>query len=315
MCRKTWRIRHKKVGRKHNRVFQKSVIDYLSQCSLSSYRLSRIKLISEDKLNNRLTQSRDLFLSKIRWSTLPRKAPLVVVADAMMQTINHKIYCIYLILVKKPQEHRAIIVKPLILPGLESQPGWKRAFDKIPPFTLNSIEAIVCDGHIGLVNYARRRNWIIQRCHFHILAAIQGRRSKSGYSRHQDIGKIIYQAVYQIIHNQYMKKVDLLSQLFQLEHISQNTHSKGLARILRGFITNHSDYLSYVNYPKLNLPTTTNAAESTISGMRNLLYRAKGFRTLKSLELWIFALLKYKKSVSCNGHLPTKFLRSAFVIA
>lgn len=299
-CHKTWRIRQKKTGRKKKRVQANLAASFLENQRLSSYSLAVKSRKSEDVLNRQLKKSLDKFLLDNSYPKLPTKRPLVVIADAMIQQIENKIHTVYFILVKTPMTKEAVIAPPYFEEGKESCIGWKNAFVSLPEPVLKSIQAIVSDGHLGLRSLALRNDWLMQRCQFHLLASLQGRRSKSKFSRHREVGEAVFNLVKNIINN---KNEEALSDsICQLKEIRKHTSSPGLSRLLRGFIKAHKQFRTFIDYPELNLPRTSNSAESMVGCVRNLLRRTKGFRSIRSLKLWIEGLIKCKKCIVCNGY-------------
>ena len=213
----------------------------------------------------------------------------------------------YFILIRRILEDKAVIAKPYIKEGGESWLGWQETFAKLPSATLGSICALVCDGHPGLASVAKRSSWFIQRCNFHAIARMQGRRSRWTRSRHQKMGEVLYQLMNVVLTNPDEEIV--LDSVHRLWEISQQTSSKQLKHYLSGFTRNYWEYRTYLQYPQFHLPRTTNSAESLIGSVRKLGHRAHGFRTIKSFVLWMHALLKNKNCATCNGYSPTKLLR------
>lgn len=298
-CGKTWRVRKCKTGRKCKRVSGSLVLHYLHHEMPSLYAKARMQGVSDDLLRNHLSKSLTTFTNQTEWPVLPRQKPLIVLADAMVQYLEHSWYTFYFIFIKKPQDNQAWIVQPYIKKGTETASGWQNAFKQLPPKTKEAIVAIVCDGHYGLTSMANREGWIIQRCHFHLIARLQSRRSKWNLSRHYEEGIMLYGLVSRVLNESSI--VDIEPALEQLKTIKDNTQTKELKTILGGFIKNYQDYRSYLVYPNLNLPKTNNACESLIGSIRGLLHRARGFRTLPSLIKWIIVLLKDKQKITCNG--------------
>jgi len=69
------------------------------------------------------------------------------------------------------------------------------------------------------------------------------------------------------------------------------------------FLRTLDDFRGYIRYPSFNLPTTTNAVEST----GKLIRRATGTaRTPQSVLLRATAFLRLKKYIICNGKFSTK---------
>jgi len=306
-CKKTWRIRKKKRGRKLMRINTNLFKKYLNQETPSLYALARIsKRQSDDKLQRRVKQGLKLFLKKTNWPKLPKDEKLVALADAMIATINKKVFAFYFILLKTPNSNKAVITKPYIKEGTESWLGWQEAFDYLPKGVLASIRALVSDGHIGLLSATKQHQWIIQRCNFHLIAKIQGRRSRWARSRHQALGERLYQLVNKVLTEP--KRMNILDDLNELNTIGINASGQ-LKKYLSGFINNYREYRTYLRYPKLNLPRTNNSVETLIGGIRRLCSKARGFRTIESMTLWAHAYLKNKKMATCNGYSPTKLIR------
>ena len=300
VCRKTWRIRQKKTGRKKKRVQANLAASFLINQRLSCYSLSAKLQKSEDVLNRNIKRSLSQFVLKTPYPKLPTKSPLVVIADAMAQRVENKIYTAYFILVKAPASKKATIAPPYFEEGKESCAGWKNAFGNLPKPVFKVIAAIVSDGHLGLRSLALRNDWLMQRCQFHLLASLQGRRSKSKFSRHREVGEAIFALVKSIINDK--NEEDLWNSISRLKEIRAHTSSPGLSRLLRGFMKTHKQFRTFIDYPDLNLPRTSNTAESLIGCVRNLLRRTRGFRSIKSLELWVEGLIKCKKYIVCNGY-------------
>ena len=71
-----------------------------------------------------------------------------------------------------------------------------------------------------------------------------------------------------------------------------------LPPFFREFFERERDFRAYLIHPKLNLPKTTNAMESTGKLVRAATRTA---RTPESLKLRAIAFLRLKRSVVCNG--------------
>lgn len=298
-CKKTWRAYRRKRGRKKKREPISFLLKYLSHEIPSLHALAKSRRQSEDTLNRRLNRSLEHFLKTSQWPALPQGETLVAIADSMLHTLQDQVYTIYFILLKKPGAEKAIITQPLIRAGPEVPEGWYAAFQRLPKTALYQIKALVCDGHTGLTSIAKRQLWIIQRCHFHLICRLQNYRSKYTLSRHGKVGQEIYRLVKKIIDSP--EETNLAVWLSELESWGRLLNSRGLKAVISGFIRYYRDYRSYLDYPNLHLPKTTNAVESLISTVRNLCHRARGFRTLSSLTRWIAALLKNKRQMICNA--------------
>lgn len=299
-CHTTWRVRKKRRGRKRRRALSGQALKYLRHELPSLYARSRYRHLSLDKLKRHLRLSRDRFLTSTPWPALPFEPPLVAIADAMVQCVEGIWYTIYFILIRKAKDHTALIVAPYARKGMENYEGWQKAFVELPPGTAASIKAIVCDGRVGLLEYAHEKKWLIQRCHFHLLARLQGRRSRRRYSRHFEEGVRLYRLIGCVLTEP--QEATFQHSLVLIDAAAKTAPSKELRHILSGFVKHYRDYRTYLMYPHLRLPHTSNAVESVIGSIRALCHRARGFRTFHSLLQWIEAFLKSKKYFTCNGY-------------
>lgn len=304
LCKKTWRVRGKRRGRKKIRITTDPAIKYLKKERFSCYVSSRYSKLSRSSLQSRMTRSLQLLDKKLSWPKIPN-GPLIAIADCAYLKINQIYYTVYIFVLRPAQAEEGIICKPYFTEGNESWISWKQAYARLPQKARKSIRTLVCDGASGLISIAKRNNLILQRCHFHLIASFQGRCSRSRFSRQRNMGSYLYQRTLAVLRTQDKRVLE--KNLQDLRMFLLQTSSPQLKKALSGFIKNHNDYRSYLKYPEFNLPTTSNTAESVVSTIRDLLHRIKGTRTIVSAKLWITALLKHRQTVKCNGHLPTKF--------
>ncbi len=277
----------------------KALFKYLNSQngSLSEYAFSRNIQPSTFRAQLRLSLTK--FINKTSWLDIP-DGPLIAVADALNQIVKGETWTIHLILLRSISSTRAIITLPFVHQGTESGTnGWYEAFDILPYGVKNRIVALVCDGRSTLVYVAKKERWLLQRCHFHILWRIANYTRTGPLSRSRKIGLQVRSLVDIILTNP--DKIKTKRAVARLEALRKKLHSKGLQKVLAGFIKRRSDFRTYLLFPELNLPTTTNAAESLIGKIRNLQYRAKGFRSIDSLLKWVVALCKKQGFIVCEG--------------
>lgn len=303
ICKKTWRVWRKHRGRKKKRISNNFFVRYLKHEIPPLSAMARKYNLSEVILKNRLKRSRDVFLTKTLWPSLPKSKNLIIIADAMVIYTKEGWYTFYFILCKKIKDSEAIITPPNIIKGTETTMGWYETLDKfseIIKVKKANIKAIVCDGHRGFISYAKWNNILIQRCHFHLIARLQSRRSKWKHSQHREEGERIYKLVKEVLTNPNEKAI--VSILDELEEISWSNKSPEIRKTLAGFVNHYRDFRTYLYHPSLHLPTTSNTAESFIGCIKGLRHKARGFRTLDSFQKWICALIKHKKKIKCNGY-------------
>lgn len=297
-CGRTWRNRPKKPGRKAKRIAKSIVVGFLRHASGSSRGRAVRHKKSASTLQRDLIRSRDLYSRTASWPSVSEIDPLILIPDAKIIRLGERFCTIYCFLAKSPPTEYAVILPPFVIFGLESQSGWNAAFESLPASVLSRITAIVCDGHVGMINYAKRKEWIIQRCHFHILAAVHQRRSS--FSNPE--GRAIRSIILSVLSGQNIQE-----NLSKIRSKFSETKSVRYKEILRGFVLNHRYFLSYLEHPELNLPTTSNTAEVLIRNISDLLSRLRGVRTKSSLERWLESFVKFKKTIRCQGKYQPSF--------
>jgi len=258
-------------------------------------------------LQTKLQRSLETYVqkNKQKWKELlNHQTELIAVADAIWYRVKGKKYTIYNILLRPITSTEAVICPPIILPGHENIPGWQQAFDTLPKALKNPVIALVCDGAVSLVALAKIHNWIIQRCHFHLISAVQNYLTTGPRSAQRSYAFHVMQTVQELLKTNSPKT--LLPLLTKVSKIREKSSSRGLRRVLGGLLQSYDDFHSYLKYPQLNLPTTSNTAESFIQCIRDLMYRCRGFRSIDSLKYWLQAISIYKKTMRCNGKKPTK---------
>ena len=298
VCKRTWRIRKKKRGRKRLRGTSSLVMQYLRHEIPSLHARARVRLCASDALERRLHASRDFFLLHTPWPHIPAHGMLIALGDAMMREIKGEMHTAYFILVRPVDNNEAIIMEPYVRTGKETHEGWHEAFQRVPLPVRRRIVALVCDGHRGLISIAFRNHWFLQRCNFHIIASIQGRRSRFAASRHRPLGERLYRLTSQILTLKDQHAVSML--ITEIESIGWETNSTQLRKIISGFVSHADQYRTYLSHPELHLPRTNNTCETLIGGFQGLTHRMRGYSSIRSLKQWLDAYLKNRKTVMCN---------------
>lgn len=237
------------------------------------------------------------FNQETSWPEIPQ-GPLIIVADGIIQFFEKEKYTLYFFLIRSTTAKKAFILPPYMRKGGEVALGWQEAFALIPPAVLTRIQALVCDGHSGLVYMAKNNNWVLQRCHFHLLARIAHNASFGPLGKNYGVGLRVRNLVQVVLYSVDMQAVTLA--LEALKRIKVTITSRNFKTVISGFILHYEDYRSYYNFPQHNLPATSNTAESLNALLRNLQYRARGFRTPASFLAWFIGFCKYKKFITCN---------------
>jgi hypothetical protein len=302
LCRRTWRVHLKKRGRKKKRTRPDIISRYLKK------RLPPLRVIaaqrgcSKDAVQTELHRSLKRYVKKHHsdWQELVAgHKSLIAVADAIWYRIQGERYTIYVILLRPKNLNQAVICPPLVIPGHECVASWRQAFESLPPEIKSRIIALICDGGSGLIVNARSYHWLIQRCHFHLLAAVQNYLTTGPRSARLKYALTVMKTVRDLLQTNDESSVRQI--IGRLKKIFEQSNSRGLRRVIGGLMTNYVDYHTCLNYPELHLPTTSNSAESFIQCLRDLMYRCRGFRSLASLNDWLLALTIFKKTIRCEG--------------
>lgn len=302
-CRRTWRVWQRARGRDRKRIRTSLLRKYLDGDFVSISKEADRRKIHESVLRRALNAALRKYIQEPWIIKISGEDSIVLLADAVVKRIRYSWWTIYFVAVKKPNVNSATVFKPVVLRGRESYADWQYVLNSLPENILNRASMLVCDGHRGLVYYARWSGWQVQRCQAHLLFSISGRRSQSRWSRHREEGRRIYQLVKTAITETDSKIIK--KTLSAVEEMGWETDSRILQKIIRGFLQDVEDYRTYLRSPALNSPTTNNAMESFISRFQELCHRARGFATVEALTRWAVAFVKHRRKITCNGfHQP-----------
>lgn len=297
-CRRTWTVRPKRRGRKRFRAPSTLIERYFSG-SISSIRsLAKRNRWDRDRAQQKVRRSLARYVAQHRddwFVSVPTCGKLVAIVDAMWHRICGEKITIFVILLRPIDNNDAAVLPPIFVSGHEDGNGWEYAWKQIPHAYKRRICALVCDGQWWLIAFGYRQKWVVQRCQFHLLANLQMYLGVRDRQRNSRVLRLVH-ALFSTADPKRSRRI-----LVQLANIRAASKSRGIRRILSGLETNYSDFQSYLRYPELNLPITTNAAESCISGIKELMRRCRGFRSRKTLSLWITGYILWRKTIRCNG--------------
>jgi len=303
-CRRTWRIRKKKIGRKKIRGSAKLVEDILLKNETMAHRASRGKT-SFWACRLRFHREVERLLKKKHEQKIS-KGKLILIVDGLWLRFKDRRWIVYLIAVRGINSNQATILEPMFLSGAETSLKWDNLFNHLDSSIKKRVVALVCDGITGMNNCAHKRGWVFQRCQFHFLTVLErfrGRVNKNVGLKdfREDFFLSIKYSLYEKDHRKYEKLAN---------HIQDLTEADICPKWLRfhghEFIRRREEFRTYLKYPKYNLPTTTSAMEKYCGTLRELLHRSHGFRTIKSLKKWIILYARINNKITCNGKKPTK---------
>lgn len=266
-------------------------------------RLPPLRVLAKQKDNDKDHLQRKLRASLMayhkqeanNWKEQLPKGALIAVADAIWYMLSDRKHAIYVILLRSVKDDIATVTPPILIEGHEDMAGWMRAFKNLPLELQKRIQAVVCDGGVGIVGTVRAHGWILQRCHFHLLAAVQNYLTSGPRSARREYALFVLRHIQKFLVGKHLKaEADIL------QEVAHTSKSHGLRRVLGGLLRDRADYHAYLHYPELRLPTTSNSAESAIRSIRDLMSRCRGFRSREATELWLTAWAVHKKTIHCR---------------
>ena len=296
ICKHTWRIRQKHRGRKRKRI--------------ATALLSRILLekhtIAQERRNVRLSRSGiAMRYAKAMRSLVGRRhslrllsSPYALLGDGLYFRFKRREWVMYLMAIKPVHGKKAYFLDPVLLEGRECYERWVRAVAAIPLMVKKRIRAFVSDGFRGSQLLSEQNHWLHQRCHFHLLANLVRGKGKRRYRiRSSKLRDTLLDTARILLSSQ---NPHLLAQARKTTRrlIHRSTCPPYIRKQALEFLEREQDFRTHLRYPKLHLPTTTNAVESTGQMMRRATRTA---RTPQSLLLRATAFLRLKKFVICNG--------------
>jgi transposase-like protein len=293
-CGRTWRVRKKKQGRKHYRPDKNLLKKIFIEGQRLRYYGEKKHFSSSGTSSIRFRKVLDRFLSE------PRKEKFlcreyILLFDALWFKFNHKRWTLYVVAARSVRSNIAIFLDPVLLEGKESATCLKQIIDNIPLALKNRVKACVSDGFRGSGKLAKENKWILQRCHFHLIAQLQIRRGQRKNLKDKYIREEIYQTARKLL---AVKRTKILKEQLQ-KLISRFDCPRKLQSIIYEFLRDLDDFRSYAKYPHLNLPITNNTVES----MNKLIRKQCAYlMTPESLILWATAFIRMRPNIKCNGN-------------
>lgn len=204
----------------------------------------------------RFRQALRRFIARPSPQKIPR-GPLVLLVDGLWFEFDGTPWVLYLTALKPCRGNYATFLDPLLLAGKEGASRWQKALAAIPPQAARRIQAMVVDNLPGMRQLAQERRWVLQLCHFHLLLKLQAQR--------EEIHQLIRSAL-ELPEGQRLSRT--LKRLEDLSHGDCGTPR--IQTTVREFLNGLQFYRSYLAYPTLSLPCTTNSVESMGRLLREL---------------------------------------------
>ncbi len=295
-CGRTWSIRPKRRGRKPRRIAR----DLPRQVLLdkqTTRQLSRTHHCSLTTIRRRLRNALSQLVQQPHFPVLP-EGELVLIVDGLWFSFKRQYWVLYDMALKPLGANTAYFLDPALLSGREHVERWEQALDTIRPGTRKRVRALVSDGFRGSKGLARKNAWLHQRCHFHVLAQLQGR---PGRQKRNIRAKSVREAIYEDIREALVMTDEQRLEYLQ-EHLRQQADRSDCPRRTRGvareFLRNMGFFRTYLRHPELELPTTTGAIESMHNLIRDTVRRISSPR---SLLQWATAFTRLHPTITCNG--------------
>lgn len=302
LCRKTWRTRKKKRGRKRIRVHPNVNQTVIERGESLRHKAKRTKR-GRELLRRRHERNMEILRKRLPLPRAP-KGKLIAVVDAKATRAEGRRHTVYLILLRNVKGKQAVVMEPLIRKGHEDEKGWREALASLQENDRKRITTLVSDGFRSMKTMARENGWQHQRCHFHLLKMLYSLlgRWRGRVVKNRKLREKMYRMVKDILVEKNKQKADKLAT--KLKDLSIRPDCpKWFGLRIRGFLREVEDFRTYLNHPKLRLPCTTNAAESVVALLSESIHRTRGWNTRKSLELWITVRVRSLKKICCNGQI------------
>lgn len=299
ICKRTWSIRKKRRGRKRKRI----AVALLNRILLERHTIAHEKRylrLSRNAIAERYANAMCAVAARpYSVKSLPRW-PYALLGDGLYFKFKRKEWVMYLMAVKSVHGHKAYFLDPVLLEGRECYERWVQAVATVPLAVKKRICAFVSDGFRGSQLLSEQNRWLHQRCHFHLLANLVRGKSKRRYRvRSSRLRDKLLEATRTILNSQSTSALAQARKTIR-RLIGRSACPPYIRKQALEFLEREQDFRTYLRLPKLHLPTTTNAIESTGQMMRKA---TRTVRTPPSLLLRATAFLRLKKYVVCNGHI------------
>ena len=294
VCRKTWRIYPAKRGPKPRR----KQCDYLKKVFNHGFKVKQLSLnskLSTDVIYKIFAHNLDSVVKEKRIIRI-RGPKLILVIDAQWHCFKKELWTLYFMAIKSTESQTVTILDPILRRGKENAATWNEIFNQLPISIKNRIIALVSDGIRGIETIADKNCWIMQRCHFHLLSALQKRRGKRASTPGRLIREEIYNSVKLALVETSTRRLNILCR--RLAFLAKNDGCpRAMRMITRDFLRRFHEFRAYLDYPELNLPTTINVMESVNSFVRE---KTKTVKTPKSWHKWAIACARIKSKFTCK---------------
>lgn len=290
-CGRTWSIHQRRRGRKPRRIDVR-LPELLLRDKESVRKLSRKRHCSISTLYRRARRAFDRCNFSSNQLLLPPDQDLVLIIDGLRFRFDGLPWTLYDVAVKPARECYAWFLDPILVPGSETATTWRYVLDAIPAEVFNRVRALVADGLGGIKAAARERNWVYQRCHYHIWALLRPWFDNGGPGSPNDR---IRQAVRDILLTADEEQA-ARARTTITSHLSNNLCGGNWT--LKQLLRDWQAVRAHLYYPRLGIPRTTSAVESMHSLMRTIVDR---INTPLAVLRRLGAFIRVRPTIACNG--------------
>src|SRR3989344_2127828 len=172
-CKRTWRVRKKRFGRKRSRVSKFLLARILLEHHTLTQEAKRLG-VAQSVASKRM---RLALLSVVsRQFHISPRGRCILLADGLYFRFKREHIVMYLMALRPTKSSQAYFLDPVFVKGRERLEAWREALEHIPLPIKKRIVAFVSDGFRGGAALAQEHGWVQQRCHFHMLAALSRKR-------------------------------------------------------------------------------------------------------------------------------------------
>ena len=302
-CGSTWRIRQSRRGRKPLRI-RYQYLNKVFKDGLRIRQISTTRKVSKDAIRKRFEIALNALIDQPRRIRL-LAGNFVLIIDAKWHRFAGEYWTLYCLALKPMDRNEAVILDPLLRQEKESTQTWEAIITGLPDLLKKRIIAVVSDGIRGFERIPSSYGWKWQRCHFHLISALQKRRGQRLATHGRMTREKIYQTARRLLVETSEKRIQALQNRLKKLMVKPDC-PKRMKWIVSGFLREFSFYRTYFDFPELNLPTTTGLMESINSRLKQ---KAPTIRTPNAWRKWTIAAIRYKPIFKCKrAKLPTKLI-------
>jgi hypothetical protein len=293
-CGKTWSVWHRQRGPNRRR----TNFNHFLKVFAEGYRVKNLTRADEKYSTVKKRFSRQL--KRAVSTTVCNKIngdKLILLIDAQWHYFKKELWTLYLLAIKSIENNTVDIMDPILMFGKENSTNWKKIINCLPDDVKKRIVAMVSDGIRGINHIAESNNWILQRCHFHLLSMLQKMRGKRLSTPGRLVREEIFNSVKLLLTETSARRINLLRRRLQVL-VKEEGCPKRMKYTVNGFLRDLAEFRSYLVKPELNLPTTINVIESVNSITRG---KTSKINSPGSWLEWTTMAIRIHSKFNCKG--------------